>query len=166
MTPVLSRASLECLTFIIISTSLGSLGVKVKARAQDSSSLHPYLEVSLSQIKDQGYRHSPIPVSVISLPQSQPIPSKSKRRIQSYLESSAATAIDMMWYSLLMLRGFSVDPCLLLFLAAHHCPAQDSIQLVLGLLSSSSNPSSPTHVILVYSHHCRKLPPPSHHVSQ
>lgn len=95
----------------------------------DSTSLCPYLEVSLSRTKDQGHSHSPLPVPILSLLQSQSIPSYSKRRIQSYLESSAATAIDVMWCSLLMLRGFSVDPCLLLLLAAHHCPAHTPFSL-------------------------------------
>lgn len=68
----------------------------------DCTSLHPYLEVSASHIKDQSHNHLPLPVSLISLLQSRPHPSNSKR-IQSYLDFSLATAIDVVWYSLLML---------------------------------------------------------------
>jgi hypothetical protein len=110
VTPVRSRTSLECLYLHHHQHQFRCLwNKKSRPEHQDSTSLHPYLEVSLSQIKDQGHSHSPLPVSSISLLQSQPIPSHSTRRIQSYLESSAATAaIDVLWYSLLTLRGFSV----------------------------------------------------------
>lgn len=115
---------------------------KSRPEHKDSTSLHPYLEVSLSQIKDQGHSHSPLPVSIISLLQSQPIPSHSTRRIQSYLEFSAVTAIDVLWYSLLRLRGFSVDPCLRLLLlhstvqlrtpfSLDHCPPVPTLPLFL-----------------------------------